>query len=72
MYSAWLRFSFVFVVLGVASVVATEITRSVVHKRRERIEGIGGTQDIAIWGMLVLGVCIAGATICGVVALRYR
>jgi hypothetical protein len=27
-----------------------EVLRRIVHNRRERREGIGGTQDIAMWG----------------------
>jgi len=36
--------------LGVATVVCTEILRSVVHCHKEHTQGIGGTQDIAMWG----------------------
>ena len=39
---------------------ATEVLRSVVHRRRERLYGIGGTQDIAMAGATVmLLLCIA-------------
>jgi len=37
----------VFVVGWLASIVAIEILRPIVHQRRERARGIGGTQDIA-------------------------
>jgi hypothetical protein len=40
----------------------TEFLRSVIHKRRERAQGIGGTQDIAITGTLVF-VALTIATI---------
>ena len=41
---------------------AINILRSVVHRRRHRRDGLGGTQDIAMWGtftMLAFGVLAA-------------
>lgn len=43
--------------------VVIEVARSIVHARRERRDGLGGTQDIAMWGtfaMLGCGVLAAG------------
>lgn len=54
-----------FVALSIVSPVVTDILRSVIHRRRERREGIGGTQDIAMWGMLVGFGCMLAAGICG-------
>ena len=42
-----------FVVLGILSIVVTEILRSVVDRKRLERDGLGGTQDIAIYGMIV-------------------
>ena len=64
MYNMWQILAGVFVACGIASVVVTEILRSVVDRRRVHREGIGGTQDIAICGCVVLAVCNLGAVIC--------
>ena len=54
-------------VLGIAVMVGTEILRSVVHRRRERLQGIGGTQDIAMWGTFIGFALFIGAGICGLI-----
>ena len=46
--------------------VGTEALRSYVHRYRERVHGIGGTQDIAMWGALLGYVCLLGALVCGI------
>jgi hypothetical protein len=33
--------------------VLTEVLRSVIHARRKSQDGLGGTQDIAMWGMII-------------------
>ena len=53
--------------LGIAVMFGTEIIRSIVHRRRERLQGIGGTQDIAMWGTFIGLACFVGAAICGLV-----
>jgi hypothetical protein len=68
----WGVASAVFTASGVATLVGTEILRSLVHRHRERRDGLGGTQDIALVGQLVAGVCVLGASICGVVWLSQR
>ena len=55
------------VLIAVATTVGTEIARSIVHRRRERLRGIGGTQDIAIVGMLVSAMCYLAAAVCGII-----
>ena len=58
------------VALAVAAVVAmivTEILRSIVHARRKSKDGLGGTQDIAMWGTLVCGLLLLAAIVCGVI-----
>jgi hypothetical protein len=57
--------SIVLIAMGVATMIGTEIVRSVVHRRRERRDGIGGTQDIALWGTFIGLACFVGAGICG-------
>ena len=48
---------------------ATSVVRSVVHRHRERVYGIGGTQDIAMWGMLVAWAFLIAAMVTGVIWL---
>ena len=57
--------SIVLIVMGVATMIGTEIVRSVVHRRRERRDGLGGTQDIAMFGTFIGLACFVGAGICG-------
>jgi hypothetical protein len=57
--------SIILIAMGVATMIGTEIVRSVVHRRRERRDGLGGTQDIAIWGTFIGLACFIGAGICG-------
>ena len=59
--------AFVLGALGIAAVVGTEVLRSVVHRRRQRREGIGGTQDIAMWGTFIALALFIGAGICGLI-----
>lgn len=54
-----------FVVLGILRLIITEILRSVVDRKRLERDGLGGTQDIAVGGMIVCGFCVVGAIICG-------
>lgn len=54
----------VFLAAGLASIIITEIVRSVVDRRRVLRDGIGGTQDVAIWGRLVLAIFNLGALVC--------
>jgi hypothetical protein len=55
-------------VLGIAVMFGTEILRSVVHRRREQRDGLGGTQDIAMWGTFIGLACFVGAGVCAVIA----
>jgi hypothetical protein len=56
----------VLVVIGFAAIIATTIVRAIVHRRRELRDGIGGTQDIAMWGTFIGLACFVGAIICGI------
>lgn len=64
MYRMWKILSVVFIVSGIASIVVTEILRSVVDRKRFLRDGMGGTQDIAFWGCVVLCVCNLGGIVC--------
>lgn len=59
------KLSIILIAMGVATMIGTEIVRSVVHRRRERRDGLCGTQDIAMWGTFIGLVCFFGAGICG-------
>jgi hypothetical protein len=54
MESAVKAAAIVFMVGFLTAPVVIEILRSVVHTRRERQFGIGGTQDIAMWGTFAM------------------
>jgi hypothetical protein len=55
----------ILIAMGITTIIGTEILRSIVHRRRERLYGIGGTQDIAMWGTFIGLACFIGAGICG-------
>jgi hypothetical protein len=61
----WKNATIFFVVLGILSLVITEILRSVVDRKRLERDGLGGTQDIAIGGMIAGWLFAIAATICG-------
>ena len=56
--------AFILAAAGVAVVIGTEILRSIIHRRRERRDGFGGTQDIAMWGTFISLACFLGAGLC--------
>ena len=57
----WRTITYCAIVLAFAVMIGTELLRSVVHKYREKKHGIGGTQDIAMygtflgWSLLIIG-----------------
>lgn len=55
------RLLYFWIVAAVVSAVGTEVLRGIVHKRRERRTGHGGSQDVGMWGLIVTLVCITGA-----------
>jgi hypothetical protein len=55
----------ILIAMGIVTAIGTEILRSVIHRRRERRDGLGGTQDIAMWGTFIGWACFIGAAICG-------
>ncbi len=68
----WGTAAVVLVIAAILELIAVEVLRSVIHRRRERRDGIGSTQDIAMWGMFVGWAIIIGAVICGVIWLLSR
>ena len=59
-----MSYTFVMTLLAMGVMLITEILRSVIHKRRELKFGIGGTQDIAMYGTFTaLFLMIAGVAI---------
>lgn len=61
----WKNSTIFFVFLGILSLIITEILRSVVDRKRLERDGLGGTQDIAIGGMIVGWLFAIAAIICG-------
>jgi len=59
----WKILAIIFTAGWLGSIIAMMILRPIVHRRRERKYGIGGTQDIAMWGTLVGLVCMIGAMV---------
>jgi hypothetical protein len=62
----WGTLTAVFALACVAAPIVTEVVRSVVHRRREQRDGLGGTQDIAMWGTLVGFFLFASTVVCGI------
>ncbi len=62
----WKTSAVLFVALGILSLVATEVLRSIVDRKRRERDGLGGTQDIAICGMVIGWLCVLAAIVCGV------
>lgn len=60
----------IFLALGPVVLYVTGRIRMKVHARRERRDGIAGTQDIAMWGTLVLFLLLVAASTCFILALR--
>lgn len=62
----------VFTALMAMALIGTEVLRAVVQARRERAGmGMAGTQDIALWGVIVSAVFAVGAVI-SLIALAVR
>ena len=65
----WRNAAAVLVVAAILEQIAVEVLRSIIHRKRKRRDGMGGTQDIAMWGMFLGWALIVGALICGTVWL---
>lgn len=64
--------AFKFCIAAFVTFVVTELLRVWVHRRREAVNGLGGTQDIAFWGTLVAGLFVVAALVAGIVFLIQR
>ena len=58
----WKAATVFFALALIATLIGIEVVRSIVHARRERRTGIGGTQDIAMWGTMI-GLALLVATV---------
>src|SRR5262249_60277886 len=63
-HDLWRLGLFVFGAGLIVCPIITDLLRAVVHRRRERADGLGGTQDIALWGTMAGGLCLLGFLIC--------
>ncbi|PAY16688.1 hypothetical protein CKO51_25715 [Rhodopirellula sp. SM50] len=61
----WRTATFALVIALVVDLTAVEILRSIVDRKRREATGIGGTQDIAIWGTLIGVVLVIAIVVCG-------
>ena len=68
----WGAITVVLVVSAILEVIGFELVRSIVHQRRKHGDGLGGTQDIAMWGTLIGWVLIIAALITGSIWLLTR
>lgn len=50
--------------------IAVHVLRGFVHERRERRYGLGGTQDIAMWGTLVMFLWLVATFTCLGIAIN--
>ena len=62
----------VFLAGVIVSYLTTELLREVIHSRRKRRDGLGGTQDVAMWGTLAMLVCLLAAAITGFIGFVSR
>lgn len=68
----WGAITVFFVVAAGVDMIGLEIVRSIVDRRQKERDGLGGTQDIAIWGVLIGYVFIVAAFISGMFWLWNR
>jgi hypothetical protein len=62
----WETATMSFAFAGIASIAITEVLRGIVRRRRLQRQGIGDTQDVALWGTVATAICSAGTVISGV------
>ena len=67
----WMLAAIVFSVAFVMCPIPIEFLRSIVHARRERQRGLGGTQDIAMWGTFLMLGCGILAAVCWSIHLAW-
>jgi hypothetical protein len=59
----WKIAAIVFAAGWLLAIVVMWVLRPIVHRRRERMHGIAGTQDIVMWCSLVGLVCMIGTMV---------
>ncbi len=59
----WKMLTFVFGADVIVCPVVVEVLRAVLHGQRQRRNGLGGTQDIAMWGTFAGLACLHGALV---------
>jgi hypothetical protein len=68
----WVAATRAFLAGVIVSYLVTEVLRAVIHRRRKRRDGLGGTQDVAMWGALAMFVCLLAAAITGLTLFLLR
>jgi len=58
----------IFIVAAIISIPLMEITRSIVHRQREKRLEIAGTQDIVLWGISLFALFLICAIVCGIIS----
>ena len=66
----WRTGAFLFTACTIATLIATEVARSLIHRHRERRDGIGGTQDVAMIGVGISAIFALASIACVIVASR--
>lgn len=62
----------VFLAGVIVSYLVTEVLRAVIHRCRKRRNGLGGTQDIAMWGTMAIFTCLLAAVIAGLTSVLFQ
>ena len=65
----WTRCASALVAAAIVVVIGTEVVRSIVHRRRAARDGLGGSQDIAMWGTFLGWALLIAAALCSVVGM---
>lgn len=64
----WRLLNYTLIALAIAVLIGTEFLRTLVHRRREYQTGIGGTQDVAMFGVVITVSLLILAAISGVLS----
>jgi hypothetical protein len=68
----WKILAIGFTVAAFASLILLEVVRAIVNRIRVKKTGFGGTQDIAVVGLLITGIPLVLAFACWAVWLAMR
>lgn len=64
----WKIVAIVLAFIGVLGLIGTEVLRTFLDRRRRRRDGIGGTRDVAIVGILLSAAILIAAAISAILA----